>query len=101
MQKIRLYHDLDRTVVVHLAGTFNSTDSDEFRIKVQCLESADPAIVDVADVTAMDAVDMDVLVRVNQKRLRNGLSRMRVINVNPIVGRLLHTRGLARAFDIQ
>ncbi|HEY8297618.1 MAG TPA: STAS domain-containing protein [Candidatus Baltobacteraceae bacterium] len=101
MQKLRHDDDLDKAVVVRLAGTFDSIDADELRIKMEALESGDPAIADLAELTTMETTDVDVLIRVNQKRLRSGRSRMQIVNVNPAIGRLLHLRGLARAFDIQ
>lgn len=91
--------NLGDAVILHCCGTLTAGNDAELRVGFAEGNSAPLTVLDMENVTAMDAAGIGALVDVRQGVMRAG-GRLKLLNVPSRVASLLQLTGLGSVFEV-
>jgi anti-sigma B factor antagonist len=91
--------NLGDVTVFRIAGRITAGDGDCLRNAVRNAPDTRVAVLDLADVSAIDAAGLGTLVSLRNWARTSG-TRLKLMNLTPWVDDVLRLTGLTRAFDI-
>jgi len=91
--------NLGDAVVLYCCGTLTAGNDAELRAAFAEGNSAPLTVVDMENVTAIDAAGIGALVEVRQREMRAG-GRLKLLNVPSRIASLLQLTGLGSVFEV-
>ena len=89
----------DSVEVLSLEGQIINGDTDTLRSAVELMSDASDIILDLSNVTLVDAHGLGVLLQLREQTLANGI-HLELINVNASISRVLEITRLNTVFEI-